>query len=170
MRRSSRQSTKIQTGTSLNKASSSRMTRHRSDIGPASTPMLNTPSAILTPSALNDAFRDSFNRSDSGTDEDESFSHSDTSDEREGDELGEEGQLNEGMLWSGWAMILGSTSAFVLGIWSICVGPFIDTDGVWFLDMLAKDSHYKYLLVFLIPVTLYAVIVNWWGLKIFRHA
>lgn len=31
--------------------------------------------------------------------------------------------------------------------------------------MLANDSHYKYLLIFLIPVTLYFVIINWWGLK-----
>lgn len=34
------------------------------------------------------------------------------------------------------------------------------------LDTLAKDTHYKYLLVFLVPVTLYAVIINWWGLKV----
>lgn len=32
--------------------------------------------------------------------------------------------------------------------------------------MMAKDTHYKYLLVFLVPVTLYAVIINWWGLKV----
>jgi hypothetical protein len=35
-----------------------------------------------------------------------------------------------------------------------------------FLDTMAKDTHYKYLLVFLVPVTLYAVIINWWGLKV----
>ena len=31
---------------------------------------------------------------------------------------------------------------------------------------MANDTHYKYLLVFLVPVTLYAVIINWWGLKV----
>lgn len=35
---------------------------------------------------------------------------------------------------------------------------------------MAKDKHYKYVLVFLVPVTLYAVIINWWGLKVGRSA
>ncbi|ORY91667.1 hypothetical protein BCR35DRAFT_328256 [Leucosporidium creatinivorum] len=72
-------------------------------------------------------------------------------------------------LW-GVGLMVFSTVCFAVGVWSIAVGPFVDTEGVLILDTLAKDTHYKYLLVFLVPVTLYAVIINWWGLKIFRHA
>lgn len=36
----------------------------------------------------------------------------------------------EMLLW-GWGMLVGSTTCFVLGVWSIAVGPFIDTEGVW---------------------------------------
>lgn len=44
------------------------------------------------------------------------------------------------------------------------------------LDALAQDTHYKYLVILLIPVTTCCVIVNWWGLKVsdamsgLRHA
>ena len=34
------------------------------------------------------------------------------------------------------------------------------------LDTMSDGTYYKYLLVSLIPVTLYAVIINWWGLKV----
>lgn len=74
------------------------------------------------------------------------------------------------MLRWGWGMLIGSSAAFILGIWSIAIGPFIDTSGIPVLNAMANDKHYKYILVFLVPVTLYAVIINWWGLKIFRHA
>lgn len=33
---------------------------------------------------------------------------------------------------------------------------------------MAQDNHYKYLFIFIVPVTLYAVIINWWGLKVSR--
>lgn len=36
----------------------------------------------------------------------------------------------EMLLW-GWGMLVGSTTCFVLGVWSIAVGPFVDTEGVW---------------------------------------
>lgn len=31
---------------------------------------------------------------------------------------------------------------------------------------MAQDTHYKYLVVLLVPVTVCFVIVNWWGLKV----
>jgi len=31
-----------------------------------------------------------------------------------------------------------------------------------------QDTHYKYLVVLLVPVTVCFVIVNWWGLKVRR--
>ncbi|KAI5478766.1 hypothetical protein MNV49_004592 [Pseudohyphozyma bogoriensis] len=78
--------------------------------------------------------------------------------------------INVGMVCWGYGLLGFSVTAFVVGMWSIAIGPFVDTTGVPVLNALAKDTHYKYLLVFFVPVTLYAVIINWWGLKIFRHA
>lgn len=34
------------------------------------------------------------------------------------------------MLRWGWGMLIGSSAAFILGIWSIAIGPFIDTSGI----------------------------------------
>lgn len=42
-----------------------------------------------------------------------------------------EGQVNVGMLRCGWTMLIGSFACFVLGLWSIAVGPFLDTKDVW---------------------------------------
>ncbi|GAA5821897.1 hypothetical protein JCM11251_004768 [Rhodosporidiobolus azoricus] len=74
------------------------------------------------------------------------------------------------MLRWGYALVAGSTVCLFLGLWSILIGPLTDTSGLGILDILAKDTHYKYLTVLLCPVTVCFVIVNWWGLKIFRHS
>ncbi|TNY19751.1 hypothetical protein DMC30DRAFT_399603 [Rhodotorula diobovata] len=73
------------------------------------------------------------------------------------------------MRW-GIALVAGSASCFALGLWSILIGPFCAPTGVRVLDAMAQDTHYKYLVVLLVPVTVCFVIVNWWGLKILRHA
>ncbi|KAM0788717.1 hypothetical protein ACM66B_002810 [Microbotryomycetes sp. NB124-2] len=78
--------------------------------------------------------------------------------------------VNEEMYHWGVALVTASALCFVLGFWSMAVGPFVKPQGVWLLDVTSRDTHYKYLFILLVPVTLYAVIINWWGLKIFRHA
>ncbi|BGP23765.1 hypothetical protein Rt10032_c05g2511 [Rhodotorula toruloides] len=77
---------------------------------------------------------------------------------------------NSEMLRWGWTLVVGSSTAFFLGFWSIVVGPFCAPTDILGLDALAEDTYYKYLMVLLLPVTVCYVIVNWWGLKIFRHA
>ncbi|GAA5957463.1 hypothetical protein JCM21900_002674, partial [Sporobolomyces salmonicolor] len=69
------------------------------------------------------------------------------------------------MLWWGYALVAGSTGCFTLGIWSVAIGPFTDSEGLGILHLMASDTYYKYLIVLLVPVTVCAVIVNWWGLK-----
>ncbi|GAA5909737.1 hypothetical protein JCM5296_005776 [Sporobolomyces johnsonii] len=94
----------------------------------------------------------------------------------EGDELDSDDEEEQGdddggdMLWWGYALVAGSTACFALGTWSIAIGPFTDSEGLGILHLMANDTYYKYLIVLLVPVTVCAVIVNWWGLKIFRHA
>lgn len=46
-------------------------------------------------------------------------------------DAGGDGVVNVGMLRWGWGMLVGSTLCFVMGVWSIAVGPFIDTEGVF---------------------------------------
>ncbi|GAA6029702.1 hypothetical protein JCM8097_001009 [Rhodosporidiobolus ruineniae] len=86
----------------------------------------------------------------------------------EADEDDEE--VDQSMLRWGYCLVFGSTLSFFLGLWSILIGPYTQPSGVWILDALAKDTYYKYLVVLLVPVTVCFVIVNWWGLKIFRHS
>lgn len=38
---------------------------------------------------------------------------------------------DEGVEWRGWMMLIGSVTAWVFGVWSLVVGPFVDTSGVW---------------------------------------
>lgn len=74
------------------------------------------------------------------------------------------------MLKWGWTLLIGSCLTLALGTWSIAIGPHVERSGLTCIDLLVEDTYYKYLLVLLIPVTSCYVIVNWWGLKIFRHA
>jgi hypothetical protein len=39
-----------------------------------------------------------------------------------------------------------------------------------FLDALARDTHYKYLALFSVPVCAYFVIANWVGWQFFRNS
>ncbi|GAA5861178.1 hypothetical protein JCM3774_002218 [Rhodotorula dairenensis] len=70
----------------------------------------------------------------------------------------------------GYALVVGSATALVVGLWSILIGPLCEPTGVQLLDALVQDEYYKYLVILLVPVTVCFVIINWWGLKIFRHA
>ncbi|GAA6009082.1 phospholipase D regulator [Rhodotorula paludigena] len=74
------------------------------------------------------------------------------------------------MLRLGYALVAGSTLSLFVGLWSMLIGPLCAPTGVTVLDALVRDTYYKYLVVLLVPVTTCYVIINWWGLKIFRHA
>ncbi|BGP31113.1 hypothetical protein JCM10296v2_002877 [Rhodotorula toruloides] len=93
----------------------------------------------------------------------------DSADDDPEDEDGEEDGNSEMLRW-GWTLVVGSSLAFFLGFWSIVVGPFCAPTGIRILDALARDTYYEYLVILLVPMTVCYVIVNWWGLKIFRHA
>ena len=54
-----------------------------------------------------------------------------------GAEAGREGvgedeeEEGEGIEWVGWMMLVGSVTAWVVGVWSMFVGPFVETQGGW---------------------------------------
>jgi hypothetical protein len=111
-------------------------------------------------------------------------------------EKDEDYHVNEEMRNWGWLLLVTSSISFVIGFWSIAISPFIITDHVpvslslslnihfslspysihhrlttilqQILHLIANDHHYKYLFIFIIPVALYAAIINWWGFKIHR--
>ncbi|GAA5927490.1 PIG-Y family protein [Sporobolomyces koalae] len=74
------------------------------------------------------------------------------------------------MIRCGYILLIGSCTSLFFGLWSIMIGPSVQTEGFGLLHTMAQDTYYKYLAVLSIPVTTCFVIVNWWGLKIFRHA
>ena len=42
--------------------------------------------------------------------------------------------------------------------------------GAQLLDALARDTHYKYVAVLLVPTTTYFVIANWVGWQYYRNS
>ncbi|GAA6004739.1 hypothetical protein JCM11491_002212 [Sporobolomyces phaffii] len=90
--------------------------------------------------------------------------------QEDGNDFEDDGDDDDSMLYWGYTLVVGSTAALLWGTWSIVIGPHVEPTGWQILDALAQDTYYKYLVVLLVPVTTCCVIVNWWGLKIFRHA
>ncbi|SCZ97924.1 BZ3500_MvSof-1268-A1-R1_Chr7-3g09640 [Microbotryum saponariae] len=76
--------------------------------------------------------------------------------------------VNYEMMYWGYGFVITCTTCFILGTWSMFIAPFVGPYNNKILDAMANDTHYKYLFVLLVPVTLYTVIINWWGLKVSR--
>jgi hypothetical protein len=59
--------------------------------------------------------------------------------------------------------------------WYPCKGPSLVfslscTDSQQWADLVARDDHYKYLILFIIPVGSYFVIANWVGWQYYRNS
>ena len=50
------------------------------------------------------------------------------------------------------------------------IRPVIGSTTIAVLDALARDTHYKYLALFSVPVCAYFVIANWVGWQFFRNS
>ncbi|KZT69003.1 hypothetical protein DAEQUDRAFT_811681 [Daedalea quercina L-15889] len=73
-------------------------------------------------------------------------------------------------LRTGYCIIISAVLFFVLGSYATLLSAFYPRTGVWILDVLAADTHYKYFILFLIPTTSYFVIANWVGWQYYRHS
>ncbi|RPD66024.1 hypothetical protein L226DRAFT_186787 [Lentinus tigrinus ALCF2SS1-7] len=70
----------------------------------------------------------------------------------------------------GYALIAGSILFLILGSYAVFFSAFLPLTGIWVLDVLAKDTHYKYLMIMLISSGTGFVIANWVGWQYYRNS
>ncbi|CAK5264238.1 unnamed protein product [Mycena citricolor] len=74
---------------------------------------------------------------------------------------------------SGHLILLSSTVFFCFNLYAILLSRLLPLTGVPvanILDSLARDDHYKYFALFLIPTTAYFVIANWVGWQYYQNS
>lgn len=59
---------------------------------------------------------------------------------------------------------------FVVASYVILFNTFLPLSGVYALDVLAQDTHYKYFALFIIPMGAYFVIANWVGWQYYQNS
>ncbi|KAI8905541.1 hypothetical protein EDD86DRAFT_193995 [Gorgonomyces haynaldii] len=67
----------------------------------------------------------------------------------------------------GYLLLFGTSIFFVFNVWTLILCDYYSTGTI--LDWFQSDRYYKYLIPLLIPVFLGFAIVNWLGMKYFRH-
>ncbi|KAF6765144.1 hypothetical protein DFP72DRAFT_1058947 [Ephemerocybe angulata] len=70
----------------------------------------------------------------------------------------------------GHCLLISSAVFFVLATYAILLGPFLPSSGIAILEALAHDTHYKYLVLLLVPTTSYFVIANWVGWQYYQNS
>ncbi|KAJ6502602.1 hypothetical protein C8R45DRAFT_819035 [Mycena sanguinolenta] len=71
---------------------------------------------------------------------------------------------------SEYLLVLLYVLFFVVAGYAIIFSAFLPLTGIFFLDALAQDTHYKYFTILLIPTTAYFVIANWVGWQYYRNS
>ena len=71
-------------------------------------------------------------------------------------------------LW-GWGLLIATAMTFVFGTYAMIVSKWMSDTGSRFFDAIKYDAYYCYAASSLLPVFVYFVIINWLGLKYFRH-
>ncbi|KAI0336419.1 hypothetical protein GY45DRAFT_1238750 [Cubamyces sp. BRFM 1775] len=67
--------------------------------------------------------------------------------------------------------ILAGSLLFLLGAsYAVFFSAFLPKTGIWVLDVLAEDRHYKYLVITLVPTSTWFVIANWVGWQYYRNS
>ncbi|KAI9183956.1 hypothetical protein H9P43_003008 [Blastocladiella emersonii ATCC 22665] len=67
----------------------------------------------------------------------------------------------------------GTVAALGVGmavfVYCAVVSKVLPPTGYWLLDAVRDDRYYCYLVPLIVPVTVYHVIWNWFGIKLFKH-
>ncbi|KIM87007.1 hypothetical protein PILCRDRAFT_294821 [Piloderma croceum F 1598] len=71
---------------------------------------------------------------------------------------------------TGHVIIALSAVYFVFASYAILFSAFLPLTGVYVLDVLAQDTHYKYFVMLIIPMSIYFVIANWVGWQYYRNS
>ncbi|KIM62096.1 hypothetical protein SCLCIDRAFT_120255 [Scleroderma citrinum Foug A] len=59
---------------------------------------------------------------------------------------------------------------FLVASYAVLLSAFLPSTGIYLLDVLAQDTHYKYFVLLLIPTSSYFVIANWVGWQYFQNS
>ncbi|KAH9946208.1 uncharacterized protein BXZ73DRAFT_95708 [Epithele typhae] len=70
----------------------------------------------------------------------------------------------------GVVLVAASIAFLLLASYTVFFSAFLSKSGIWVLDTLADDKHYKYLLVLLIASYTGFVIANWVGWQYYRNS
>ncbi|GBE82340.1 hypothetical protein SCP_0407240 [Sparassis crispa] len=73
-------------------------------------------------------------------------------------------------LRTGYCILAFTVIVFFFGSYAIFFSAFSAPTGVTILDTLARDTHYKYFTILLVPTTVYFVIANWVGWQYYRNS
>ncbi|TBU32384.1 hypothetical protein BD311DRAFT_714984 [Dichomitus squalens] len=71
---------------------------------------------------------------------------------------------------AGYALIAASVAFLLVGSYAVFFSALVPVTGVWLLDVLARDTHYKYLVIILISSGTGFVIANWVGWQYYRNS
>ncbi|KAJ7285891.1 hypothetical protein C8J57DRAFT_1051396 [Mycena rebaudengoi] len=71
---------------------------------------------------------------------------------------------------SGHILLLLSAAFFVFASYAILFSAWLPLTGIVIIDSLARDTHYKYFAILIIPTTAYFVIANWVGWQYYRNS
>ncbi|KAG1756578.1 uncharacterized protein EDB91DRAFT_1093432 [Suillus paluster] len=74
------------------------------------------------------------------------------------------------MLNTGHLITTLTATFFVVASYVILFNTFLPRSGVYALDVLAQDTHYKYFALFIIPTGAYFVIANWVGWQYYQNS
>lgn len=70
----------------------------------------------------------------------------------------------------GYLVLTLSSVFFLVASYAILFSVFLPPTSIFLLNGLARDTHYKYFVVFIIPTGAYFVIANWVGWQYYRNS
>jgi len=71
---------------------------------------------------------------------------------------------------TGHLITILTATFFLVASYVILFNAFLPPSGVYALDVLAQDTHYKYFTLFIIPMGAYFVIANWVGWQYYQNS
>lgn len=69
----------------------------------------------------------------------------------------------------GYCLLIVVCLFFTCFMFSAFVSKLLPPSGHAVIDFIIADHYYCYLLPLMIPITLFTVYLNWFGMKLFRH-
>ncbi|KAI7836653.1 hypothetical protein COHA_009537 [Chlorella ohadii] len=78
-------------------------------------------------------------------------------------------QPNFKLLALGVLLILGGVATLALGVFAFVVAPLLPPLSHPWLAAVQEDRYYRLLVPLTVPVTIAAITLNWFSMKLFKH-